>query len=128
MDFMFMGNEGGARTLAMLVVKERSAKAVMACVTPAKSSGEFLGKRVLAFMREWVCELEAVTVKTDHEPSLLQVVEMVARLRAAKGRIKMVVESSPVHSSKSNGLIERAVQTVQGMVRTMRSALEEKWG
>ena len=40
----------------------------------------------------------------------------------------MVVENSPVHSSKSNGVIERAVQTVQGMVRTMRSALEEKWG
>ena len=125
MDFMFMGNEGGARTLAMLVVKERSTKAVMACVTPAKSSGEFLGKRVLAFMREWGCELEAVTVKPDNEPSLLQVVEMVARLRAAKGGIKMVVENSPVHSSKSNGVTERAVQTIQGMVRTMRSALEE---
>ena len=40
----------------------------------------------------------------------------------------MVVENSPVHSSKSNGVIERAVQTVQGMVRTLRSALEEKWG
>ena len=53
---------------------------------------------------------------------------MVARLRAAKGGIKMVVENSPVHSSKSNGVIERAVQTVQSMVRTMRSALEEKWG
>ena len=94
MDFVFMGNEGGARTLAMLVVKERSTKAVMACVTPAKSSGEFLGKRVLAFMREWGCELEAVTVKTDNEPSLLQVVEMVARLRAAKGGIQMMVETA----------------------------------
>ena len=39
MDFMFMGEEGGSRTLAMLVVKERSTKAVMACVTPAKSCG-----------------------------------------------------------------------------------------
>ena len=94
MDFMFMGNEGGARTLAMLVVKERSTKAVMACVTPAKSSGEFLGKRVLAFMREWGCELEAVTVKTDNEPSLLQVVETVARLRAAKGGIKMAARAT----------------------------------
>ena len=70
MDFMFMGEEGGSRTLAMLVVKERSTKAVMACVTPAKSCGQFLGKRVLAFMREFGCELEAVTVKTDNDPAL----------------------------------------------------------
>ena len=71
MDFMFMGEEGGSRTLAMLVVKERSTKAVMACVTPAKSSGEFLGKRVLAFMREFGCELEAVTVKTERASTIV---------------------------------------------------------
>ena len=40
----------------------------------------------------------------------------------------MVVEHSPVHSSKSNGIVERAVQSVQGLIRTMRSAVEEKWG
>ena len=45
-----------------------------------------------------------------------------------KGGVKMAMEHSPVHSSKSNGVVERAVQSVQGMVRTMRSALEEKWG
>ena len=45
-------------------------------------------------MREWGCELEAVTVKTDNEPSLLQVVETVARLRAAKGGIKMAARAT----------------------------------
>ena len=40
----------------------------------------------------------------------------------------MAVEHSLVHSSKSNGIIERSVHSVQGMTRTMRSALEEKWG
>ena len=40
----------------------------------------------------------------------------------------MVVENSPVHSSKSNGYIERSVQGVQGMIRTWRSSLEDKWG
>ena len=69
-----------------------------------------------------------MTVKTDNEPALLWVVEMVARLRAARGGIRMAVENSPVHSSKSNGLIERAIQTVQGQIRTMKSALEDKWG
>ena len=38
MDFMFMGDEGSENTLAMLVVKERSTKAVMCSVAPRKSS------------------------------------------------------------------------------------------
>ena len=45
MDFMFMGEEEGGRTLAMLVVRERSSRAVMACVAPAKSSVDFLAKK-----------------------------------------------------------------------------------
>ena len=82
----------------------------------------------MAFMREAGCEVEPVTMKSDNEPALVKVVEEVGRLRAAKGGRGMVVESSPVHSSKSNGYIERTVQGVQGMIRTWRSTLEEKWG
>ena len=37
----------------------------------------------------------------------------------------MIVENSPVGSSKSNGTVERAIQSVQGMVRTLRISLEE---
>ena len=128
MDFMFMGEEKSEKTLAMLVAKERTTKAVMCCVAPRKSSGEWLAKRVMACMREFGCELEKVTIKTDNEPALVAVADQVGRLRAAKGGKGMVVEHSPVHSSKSNGIVERAVQSVQGMVRTMRSAVEEKWG
>ena len=39
MDFMFMGDEGSDRTLAMLVVRERSNGMTMATVAPRKSSG-----------------------------------------------------------------------------------------
>ena len=128
MDFMFMGEEKSEKTLVILVAKERSTKAVMGCVVPKKSEGEWLAKRGLAFMRECGCELEAVTMKTDNEPALLKVVEHIGRLRAAKGGTGMAVEHSPVHSSKSNGVVERAVQSVQGMVRTLRSAVGERWG
>jgi len=82
----------------------------------------------MAFMREAGCEVEAVVMKTDNEPALVKVVEEVGRLRAAKGGRGLVVENSPVHSSKSNGYIERSIQGVQGMIRTWRSSLEEKWG
>ena len=36
--------------------------------------------------------------------------------------------NSPVGSSNSNGFVERANQSVQGMIRTFRSDVEEKLG
>ena len=128
LDLMFMGDEGDDRTLAVLVVKERSRGMVMLTVAPRKSSGQWLGRRVMAFMREAGCEVEAVVIKSDNEPALTKVVEEIGRLRAAIGGQGMVVENSPVHSSKSNGFIERTIQSVQGLVRTWRSSLEAKWG
>ena len=38
----------------------------------------------------------------------------------------MTVENSPVGNSKSNGIVERAIQSVQGMISTLRSSVEEK--
>ena len=58
-------------------------------------------------MRECGCEVEPVIMKTDNEPALVKVVEEIGRLRAAKGGRGMLVENSPVHSSASNGYIER---------------------
>ena len=128
MDFMFMGEEEGGATLTLLVAKERSSRALMATVVPKKSNGTWMAKRLLAWMRELGCEQSDVIVKCDNEPAIVAVVNELGRLRAAKGGRRMVVENSPVHSSKSNGVIERGVQTAQGMIRTLRSALEDRWG
>ncbi len=128
MDFMFMGDEGSEETLAVLVAKERSTGMVMATVAPRKSEGVWLAARVMAFMRECGCEVEPVIMKNDNEPALVKVVEEIGRLRAAKGGKGMVVENSPVGSSASNGYIERAIQGVQGMVRTWKSTLKRNGG
>ena len=72
----------------------------------------------MAFMREAGCEVEAVVMKSDNEPALTKVVEEIGGLRAAIGGQGMVVENSPMHPSKSNGFIERTIQSVQELVRT----------
>ena len=41
-------------------------------------------------------------------------------------RLRVTVEDSPVGSSKRNGIVERAIQSFQGMVTMIRSSLEEK--
>ena len=40
----------------------------------------------------------------------------------------MSVVNSPVGSSKSDGIDERAIQSAQGMIRTIRSDIEGLWG
>ena len=50
---------------------------------------------------------------------------LVARERETRAVLSTVV---PVGSSKSNGIVERAIQSVQGMIRTIRSDIEGRWG
>ena len=47
-------------------------------------------------------------------------------MRAMKSGSRMVIENGSVGSSKSNVIVERAIQSVQGMIRTMCSAVGEK--
>ena len=57
MDDMFMGEETGGKTLAILVAKDRSSSALMSTVVPRKTTGEFVSKRVVAIMKELGCEM-----------------------------------------------------------------------
>ena len=41
---------------------------------------------------------------------------------------RYVLGHSPVGSSASNGMVERYIQSVGGQVRSMKSALENRWG
>eukprot|EP00969_Alexandrium_andersonii_P366171 15467863-Alexandrium_andersonii.AAC.1 len=61
-----------------------------------------------------------VVLKSDQEPSLKALQEAVKR----EDRWDVQLGESPVGESKSNGVIERAVQDVQAQVRTLRDALE----
>ena len=71
MDYMFMGEETGGKTLAILVAKDLSSRALMSTVVPRKTTGEFVSKHVVVFMKELVCEMSVVTLKTDNEPALV---------------------------------------------------------
>ena len=96
----------------------------MATAVPTKTSGRYTAERVLAFMKEIGAEKGELTVKSDQEASIQAVIAEVGRLRATEaGAGKPIVEVSPVGSSGSNGVIERAVRSVEQQVRVMRSAL-----
>ena len=68
-----------------------------------------------------------MTVKSDNEPAMSALVTHIGKLRAANWGQRFSVKMSPAYSSASNGVVERGMQTVQGQVRVLRSAVEEKW-
>ena len=76
MDNLFMAKETGGNTWAVLVAKDWSSRALMSTVVARKRTGEFVSKRVVAFMKEVGCEKSVVTLKTDNEPMLKAVVDV----------------------------------------------------
>ena len=128
MDLCFPGEEDGSGGLTVLVAQDRETKMKLASAMPSKSTGNFIAKRILAFMREVGCEHGVVTIKSDQEPAMKAIVSEVGRLRAAAGGGRMTVEMSPVGQSQSNGIAERAIQSVEGQARVMKNALEDRLG
>ena len=64
-----------------------------------------------------------LTPKSDGESSRKALKEAVE----SSSEFNIGVEVSPVGDSKANGEIERAIKSVQGQIRTLKSALEEHY-
>ena len=65
-------------------------------------------------------------MKSDNDLALTSVIESWSTLRAMESGSRMIIGNCLVGSSKSNGFVEGAIQLVQGIIRTVRRAIEEK--
>ena len=54
----------------------------------------------------------------------MDLVNTVVKLRAG---VPTFIENSPVGASASNGVIERGVQTLEGMIRVLKECFEMRW-
>ena len=66
---------------------------------------------------------ERIVIKADQEVAITDLQRSVARLRKEYGS---ALEQSRVGDSNSNGRVERAIQDLKGLVRTLRASLEIK--
>jgi hypothetical protein len=116
-DFCFLGNEGKkdevGETLPVLVVREVGSRMTMSAALPSKSTGTFIARCVVAFLKEIGCAQCDIIVKSDQEPAITSIVAEVGRVRAAAGGGRYIIETSPVDSSSSNGVVERAIRSVE---------------
>ena len=124
LDYCFPGDEFGFK-LTVLVGVERYTGMKLASVVPTKgATGMFAARRVVELMNECGNRDTHVIVRTDQEPAIKFLVADVLKLRTGA---KTMVEEAPKKSSGSNSFVERAVQTCEGYIRSLKSQLDERY-
>ena len=98
----------------------------MATAVPMKgSSGRFVVDKVVEFLDECGCSRGDIVIKSDQEQAIKILVQDVVE---ARGDSRTLVEESPVKNSGSTGVVERTIQPEEGLIRTLKSGLEERLG
>ena len=65
-----------------------------------------------------------VIIKSDQEPAVTALIDDIKHLRPG---VRINTEMTPVGASQSNGVVECGIQSMQGLLSTMKSALEARW-
>ena len=143
-DYCFMGDirEGGV-CIPTMVIRDRDTRSTcsfaVACnstrsskstksqqvETGEKYDPQHTTKRFMAFITELGMQSMAIVLKSDQEPAIRSVLQSLA---LARGNVKTFTEASPVQSSASNGVAERAIQSVQAQTRVLMDALSTRLG
>jgi hypothetical protein len=124
-DYCFPGDELGFKW-TVLVGKERFGKAWMGTTVPMKGSmGAFSVDKCLEFMEENGDQEGKVIVKVDQEPDIGVLVE---GIKEERGSSRTIPEEAPVASKGSMGVGERAVQELEGEIRSLFLAFERRTG
>ena len=116
--------EGRAHdTLPVLIVQDRKSKGIWSHPVPSKGVTHPYPARALMTELDFM-GYKRVILKSDQEPSIVALCDAVKN--GWHGEI--VPEESPKGESKSNGEVERAVQTVHALARTLKDFLEQQSG
>ena len=124
MDYSFPGDEFGFN-LVFLVVVERYTGMKASIVEPRKGSTEnFAARRAVELMNACGDKDMDIIIKTDQEPAIEYLVDDISKNRTGA---KTIAEKAPTRSSGSNGIVERAVQSIEGYMRSLKSQLDERY-
>ena len=122
-DCCFPRDADGDHYAVVLVGRDKETRMTAAHVVPMKGAD-----------MEWVTEQAArnllrfgihggVILKSDQEPAIVDVLKEIAKLRGPR---RTMLEASPVGDSKSNGVAERAIQSMEKLVRVHKLSIETR--
>ena len=112
-------------TMPILVVMEAKYKLAMAMAVPGKgNAAPWVAKR----LADWMDSLGSakVTLKCDNEEAIVALAIEARRMRR-EGSVT-ILEHPEEYESQSNHLAESGVNVVKGLIRTLKSNLEENLG
>ena len=126
-DFCFMGQSEQEKATPIFVLRDHSTRITFAHVCEGKGIvdaeySDYLRNAVLKDISSM--GHSKIVLKTDGEPACKALQEHIKTSRDAT----TILENSPVGESQSNGVVEKAIDEIEGMVRTLKSALEERLG
>ena len=124
-NYMYMTDnqkEGEEKGMPIIVLKDRKTRVIRARLVPRKGVNGYAVKVVSGILES--LGHSKIILKSDQEPSILALKDAVR----SENRADIVMEESPEYESRSNGEVERAIQTVQGQIRTMKDRLESRYG
>ena len=113
------------KAMTCLVMKDSIMESVFAYAVDRKGAENEIGlaKQMLDDLDSLGLNQSKLVVRSDQEPSVTAVKADLSRQRLEAGR-GTAVEDTAVGDSNANGRVERAVQKVAGVTRTLKSALE----
>ena len=107
--------------MPIIVIKDRKTRIIRARVVPQKGNHAY-GIKVVSGVIESLGH-SRVILKSDQEPAIISLKDAVK----SEVRADVVMEESPEYESRSNGEVERAIQTIQGQFRAMKDRLESRY-
>ena len=117
LDYCFIREAAGKDYSVVLVGKDRETKLILAHVVPFKGYDmEWVSEQVCRDLQKFGIRGDVV-FKTDQEPALVDLVRPSSR---------SCLTHSGVGDSKGNGLAERAVQTLEEMIRVHKLSFESR--
>jgi hypothetical protein len=109
----------------VLVMQESLCRSVWAYAVEHKGSSEaWVIDQIAEDLDTVGLRNDRIIVKSDQETSANDIAREIAKCRASE--YGTALDNSHVGDSNTNGTIERAIQDVEGQVRTLRSALEQR--
>ena len=120
-------SEKAEATLTMLVMQESQHRSVWAyAIEPKGTAEDWLPIHILEDLETIGVKEEKIVLKSDQEAAIVDLTREIAKLRESSHGAS--IENSAVGESDSNASVERAIQDVEGQVRTLRAGLEMKLG
>ena len=121
------------KMITTLVMKETPTGSIVSIVAPRKGKDDYVVRKIIDALKALGNQKVRIIIKSDGEPAIKALVKLVQQRRemehivdTGSARAGTLIEEAPLNDSASNGGAEKAVQEVEGHVRTWVSFIEDK--